>query len=141
MYGLADGDLAGQDLPQIDGVELAEAAGGDDLRRGAGRDVVRVARERRAAGAGRAKQDLVLLERRRLEHDLHAVGQLPLGDADGVLRRGAGDRRRARAAARAASPRPTVSTYGCQLLRRRRLHHGRQLRLVGQRPARSSPAR
>ena len=84
--------LPGERLAQIDGAELADAAGDDRMRGGAGRDEVLIARERGAAGADRAEEDLVLLERRRLEHDLHAVGQLPLGDAVGLLRRRLDDR-------------------------------------------------
>ena len=60
-----------------------------------------VARERRAAGADGAEQDLVLLEGRRLEHDADAVRQLPLGDAERLVRRSS--RRPFRASASGAS--------------------------------------
>ena len=125
------GDLAGHHLPEIEDAELADAAGGDELRRGAGRDVILVARERGAAGAARGEQDLVLLERRRLQHDLDAVRQLPLGDADRVLRRGArhGAAGRRRIEERRRGRGVDVRL---QLLLFRLAHHARQLRLVGQ---------
>ena len=89
-----DGDgLAGQLLLEVDGAEDAEAAGGDDLVGGVGRDEVPVLGERDAAGARGPEEDLVLLEIRRLQHDAGAVRERPLGDAD------LGDRRAARRSA------------------------------------------
>ena len=48
-------DFAGHQLAQIDRAEFADASGRESLRCRAGRNVILVARERAAAGTGRAK--------------------------------------------------------------------------------------
>ena len=65
---------AGEDLLEIDVAERSKPALFDDLGGGCRWNEVRVARERRAAGADRAEHDFILLERRRLQHDADAVG-------------------------------------------------------------------
>ena len=98
MNGRADATLPVSILRRSIALNLPRPPLGNRPAPPSGRDEVRVARERRAAGAEGAEHHLVLLERRRLQHHLDAVGQLPLGDAEGVLRRRLRDRRRARAA-------------------------------------------
>jgi hypothetical protein len=84
MSALTDAVVPGQHLIEIDPAERAETALRDH-RIGRFRcDEVRVAGERQTAGADGAEDDLVLLERRRLEHDACAVGQRPLGDPERV---------------------------------------------------------
>ena len=83
-------------LFQIDQAELAKTAVGHDRGGGGGRDEVPVAGERRATGAHGPKENLILLERRRLEYDPDTVGQPPLGDAQRLVRRGRGDGSRRR---------------------------------------------
>ena len=68
-------------LVEHHGAELADAAGRHDVVGDARREEVGVARERRAARRGGAEQNLICLQRRRLEHDGGAVRQRPLGDA------------------------------------------------------------
>ena len=101
------------------GGQRPEPALGHDLVGGLGGDEVLVVGERRAAGAEGPEEDLVLLERRRLEHDAHAVGQRPLGDP---RRPSPTSSRRCQAwAASSSSGRVlTVSTYAVSVLRRRR---------------------
>src|SRR5207245_7548565 len=77
---------AGENLVQVDALEIAETALSDDLAGGFSRDEVLVAGKRRASRTHGPKQDFVLLERGRLEHDPDAVGQMPFGDAQGLGR-------------------------------------------------------
>ena len=88
-------------------------------RGGFGGDEVLVAGERRAARADRSEQDLVLLERRRLEHDAHAVGQRPLGDPERVRSSTCSTRARATGSGSSSGCVLTVSTYAVSGRRRR----------------------
>ena len=138
--GTHEGGLAGQLLAQIDRRETPEPALADDLCRRFGGDEVLVARERRAARTEGAEQDLVLLERRRLQHDSHAVRQRPLGDAGRLLR----DRLRDRARlGRRLEQRPRADgvDVGGQGPAAGALDHGRKLRFVRERPIPASSAR
>ena len=74
----------GENLLQIEPAEATETALRNDRIRGFRRNEILIARERRAPGADGAKHDLVLLERRRLQHDADAVGERPFGDAQRV---------------------------------------------------------
>ena len=95
----------------------------------ASRYVVRVVGQGRPARRRRAKHDLVLIERRRLEHDRRAVRERPLGDpgagADGGLRDGAG-----RGRCVDQGPRAHGVDIGREGLARRRLEDGRKLGVV-----------
>ena len=82
MSALTNAVVPASTLSRSSRLSAAEPALRDDRVGGFGGDEVLVAGERRAAGADGAKQDLVLLERRRLEHHADAVGQPPLGDAE-----------------------------------------------------------
>jgi len=92
LLGVADDrrharDRAREHLAKIRRAELADAGDRHDLRGRPRRHEVLITRERCSPGARRAEHDLVLLERRRLEHHLDAVGQVPLGDPVGLLDR------------------------------------------------------
>ena len=84
MNGRTATALPESSLSSVDRRQRADAAGRDHVVGDArGREVV-VARERRAARRRRPEQDLIGLQRRRLEHDRGAVRQRPLGDAGAV---------------------------------------------------------
>ncbi len=96
----------------------------------AGREV-RVARERRTARRRGPEQDLILLQRRRLEHDRRAVRQRPFGDSrlgtNGGLHDRAGLRRRVHQRLTGRSVDVRLESLGGG-----RLDDRRQLRLIGQ---------
>ena len=71
--------------PVDDWQTVAEAALRNHLVGGFRRDEVAIARQGRAARADSAEKNLVLLERRRLQHDANAIGEPPLGDAQPVV--------------------------------------------------------
>ena len=114
-------------------VEPADASRGNHVVGGARRDEVGIARQRRAAGRGGAKQNLILFQRRRLEDDGGAVGQRPLGDAAGTRRRlddGARLRRRVHQRLSRVDVHVRLDAPAGRGL------HGRgELRLIGQRDA------
>ena len=83
-------------LREIGAVEGAEAALLDHIRGGGSGKEVRVAYQRRAAGAHGAENDFVLLVGGRLQHHTHAVRERPLRDADRVVLRFLRDRSRRR---------------------------------------------
>ena len=70
-------DLARELLAQLNGVILAPTALGKDARRHRRREVILVRHQAVAAGTERRQQHLVVLERRRLEQHMNAVGQHP----------------------------------------------------------------
>src|SRR4029434_6103537 len=81
---------------QVNCTKFPEATSGDDLYSGTRRNVVLVAGQRGSSGAEGSEQNLVFVERGWLQDDSHAVGQFPLGDADGFLRSGFDNRARRR---------------------------------------------
>ena len=126
MSALTNAVVPASTFSRSSAAEAAKTALRDDHGGGFSGDEVRVARERGAARAHGPKQDLVLLERRRLEHDPDAVGQTPLGDAQRVVGRGGGDGSRRREARE-------------QRLRAGRIDVGRQRRAAGSRDDRGQP--
>ncbi len=76
---------AGENPAEVEASQLAEAALRNHLVGGFRRDKVPIARQGCAARADGTEQNLVLFERRRLQHDTNAIGEPPLGDAQLVV--------------------------------------------------------
>ena len=96
----------------------------------AGNEIL-IACQRHPSRADRAKQDLVLLERRRLEHDANAIGQRPFGDAHRLVGRRGGDGSGRGCASRAMAVARRVDVCR-QPLGADAADHASKLHLVGQ---------
>ena len=130
-----DGDLlARQQLEQRRLVEVAHAALVHDGGDGRSFGEVRVVHQRRAAGADRAHEDLVLFEVGGLDEDAHAVGQLELGHVQRIVVILGDDVHRRQLLGQQFGVRGRVLVR-LQLLGRHALQHRGQLGLGGRRHA------